>query len=158
MADAFNEVTFQMLRGMSDRTWRWIYICYDNDGAQTDSIDRYTATILNWVTRPKTKLSFSNQTYLTVRVVLILKAGNNAFGPPCKKGREIETAFHTSIFRFTLLCFPALLYFRINEDVAEMRRYSNYREQRSEGFGVNAKWPHGFRVTHTYVVSGQRKW
>ena len=55
VTDFFKEVTPQMLRRMSDRTWHRINICYDNDKAQTESIDRSKITILNWVTRPKTK-------------------------------------------------------------------------------------------------------
>ena len=40
VTDAFNEITSQMLRRMSDRTWRRISIRYDNDREQTDLIDR----------------------------------------------------------------------------------------------------------------------
>ena len=37
---ALHEVTHQMLRTMSDRTWPQNNICYDNDGVQTNSIDQ----------------------------------------------------------------------------------------------------------------------
>ena len=40
VTDIFNKVTLQMIRRMSDRTWCQINLCYDNDGAQTYSIDQ----------------------------------------------------------------------------------------------------------------------
>ena len=39
VTDDFNEVTPQMLWKISDRTSRRMNVRYDNDGAETDSID-----------------------------------------------------------------------------------------------------------------------
>ena len=40
VTDTFNEVTHQILGRMSDRTWRRISICNDNNGAQKNSINQ----------------------------------------------------------------------------------------------------------------------
>ena len=40
VTDTLKEVTPQMLRRMSDRTWHQTKICYDYHGAQTESIDQ----------------------------------------------------------------------------------------------------------------------